>query len=102
MIFSKCDMLDRMQEMERDLYEFAGHMFVRECIDLYLNGELPNIGEYDTEAIMFLRDDNISYMRQKLSDIDVNMRVLNRNTQQLLHKLSENKTIRLVNYQKNK
>ena len=102
MIFSKSDMLDRMQEVERDFYELAGHIFVRECIDLYLNGELPNIGEYDTEAILFLRDDNISYMRQKLFDIDANMRVVHRNTQQILHKLSENKTIRLVNYQKNR
>lgn len=100
MIFSTTDIQNRIQEVERDYYELAGHIFVRECIDLYLNGELQNIGKYDTEAILFLRDDNIDHMRQMLNAIQINMLVVHNFANAMAHKISKNKTIRLAECQK--
>ncbi len=101
MTFSTSDIQNRIQEIERDYFELAGHVFVRECIDLYLNGELQNIGKYDTEAILFLRDDNIDHMRQMLEAMETNMRVVHTFANSMAHKASKNKTIRLVNYKNN-
>lgn len=88
MTFAKSDILNRIEEIDRDFYELAGHIFVRECIDLYLQGELPNIGKYDTEAILFLRDDNIEYMRQKLDAIKINMNRVHSFASDMAHKIS--------------
>lgn len=88
MTFSKSDILNRIEEIERDFYELAGHIFIRECIDLYLNGELPNIGKYDTEAILFLRDDNIDYMHQKLDEIKINMTRVHSFASGMAHKIA--------------
>lgn len=101
MIFSAKDIQNRIEEIERDYFELVGHVFVRECIDLYMQGELHNVSKYDITAIEFLRDDNIDHMRQMLEAMEINMRVVHTFVNSIVHKASKNKTIRLVNYKNN-